>query len=85
MDWTALLLSSLLIFSSIQLAHRFWRRRNWLIFSAIVTRLYLAIIWVAVTIGALSMEERVVWLRFGVGFLVFIEIISRFINHRDER
>ena len=56
-----------------------------LIFSATIPRLYLAIIFGAVAIGALSLVDRVVYLRFGIGFLLVIEIISRFVDRRDER
>src|SRR3990172_697605 len=82
MDWQAAGLAALFAVDAALLVRRFRRRGNWLITSALMPRLYLALIFGAVAMGALSLTERIGYLRVGVGFLLVVEIINHLVNWR---
>ena len=83
MDWQAAGLVALFVADSALLARRFKRHGNWLITSAIMPRLYMALIYGLVAFGYLSLVERAVYLRIGLLFLLLVEIANHIINWRN--
>lgn len=84
MDWYAAFIALLLAADSFLLIRRFSRRRNWLIFSAMMPRLYLAIMYLSVAMGRLSLTDRVMYLRFALVFLLLVEIVNHIVTWNND-
>ncbi len=83
MDWQAVGLAVLLAIDALLLIRRFKQRGNWLIISAMMPRLYMALIYSIVAIGNLSLVDRAAYLRIGLYFLLLVEILNQIINWRN--
>jgi len=84
MDWQAAGIAFLFAVDVALLARRFRRRGNWLITSALMPRLYLALIYVAITAGSFPLENRAGYVRLGLMFLLLVEILNHVVNWRND-
>ncbi len=66
------------------LAWRFWRKRNWLIFSASLPRLYLFAVYTYFALADVPADVRAVYIRWGIALMMFVEIVNhigaRYVN-----
>lgn len=84
MDWQAAGLAALFAIDSALLVRRFKRRGNWLIASALMPRLFLILVYGAVALGNLPLEDRVGYIRASLLFLLVVEIVNHLVNwHND--
>ena len=84
LDWQAAGIALLFAVDVALLARRFKRRGNWLITSALMPRLYLALLYIAIASGSLALEDRVGYVRLGLMFLLLVEVLNHVVNWRND-